>query len=253
MAHLNKEQQKASKPDGGMELVIAGAGTGKTKTLVEKVKNIILGSNFGPENVLILIFSRKAAIEIKERVKEDIGDCAEKISSGTFHSFCLKFLKENKDIFMKKYNYKKFPRILEEKKRDEIIMELIIPNLSKFRGLPAHIVFSLMKSTTNLKNEMLEKLFEVGISEELEYLRNSFKELKIRNNFFEFEDMMNFAIFLLKEYDTLRMNAHKRYGVVSNIFDSIIKCCTEKHGLPVRIWAHHCNNSNYIRKKSHIK
>ena len=158
MGHLNKQQKKASQPGGGVELVIAGAGTGKTKTLVEKVKNIILSSNFGPENILILTFSRKAAIEIKERVKSVTGDCAEKVTSGTFHSFCLNFLKENTGLFLKRFNYSIFPFILEEDERNAIIMQMIIPNLDKFLGLPAHIVFSLMGSTSSLEKVMLEKL-----------------------------------------------------------------------------------------------
>ena len=51
---LNKQQDKASAPDTGINLVIAGAGTGKTKTLIEKVKNIILNNLSKPENILIL-------------------------------------------------------------------------------------------------------------------------------------------------------------------------------------------------------
>ena len=92
MTELNRQQYAASLPGGGVSLVIAGAGTGKTKTLVEKVKNIIASGIARPGNILILTFSRKAAEEIKDRIKSQAGESAESVTSGTFHSFCLRYL-----------------------------------------------------------------------------------------------------------------------------------------------------------------
>ena len=85
---LNPEQAKAARPDEGIHLVLAGAGTGKTRTLVCKIQNLITHGGYCPSELLELTFSRKAAGEIKERVEKDIGR-ASGLTVGTFHSFSL--------------------------------------------------------------------------------------------------------------------------------------------------------------------
>ncbi len=117
MSSLNKEQYRASLPCGGVDLLIAGAGTGKTKTLVEKVRNVIADEFVKPENILILTFSRKAAQEIKDRIKVLVGNSAGKITSGTFHSFCLSFLREHSMRFVDHFGLIRFPDILDEEER----------------------------------------------------------------------------------------------------------------------------------------
>ena len=68
MSELNHEQYLASRADTGVSLVLAGAGTGKTKTLVEKVRNVIRDLPMDPGDILMLTFSRKAAEELRDRV-----------------------------------------------------------------------------------------------------------------------------------------------------------------------------------------
>jgi DNA helicase-2/ATP-dependent DNA helicase PcrA len=84
-ASLNNEQREAAETTEGPVIVIAGAGTGKTKTLIHRVATL-LKKGVPPTNIMVVTFTNKAASEIKERLEEMIGDAAEHVTAGTFHS-----------------------------------------------------------------------------------------------------------------------------------------------------------------------
>jgi len=92
MERLNPSQEKAVKHFGKPLLVIAGAGSGKTKTLAHKVEFLIREKAIDPSRILAITFTNKASREIRERVKKVAG--VELPWAGTFHSVALRLLKE---------------------------------------------------------------------------------------------------------------------------------------------------------------
>lgn len=88
---LNKEQKRAVKYDNGPLLVLAGAGSGKTRVLTYRVAHFIDQGKVSPQNVLLLTFTNKAAGEMKERVIKLTKQAP--AFAGTFHSFCAKVLR----------------------------------------------------------------------------------------------------------------------------------------------------------------
>ncbi|MCP4135119.1 MAG: ATP-dependent helicase [bacterium] len=224
MTQLNKQQFKASRPTGGISLVIAGAGTGKTKTLVEKVQNIIrdsstretppAGGSIKPENILILTFSRKAAEEIKERVMADIKTSASGINSGTFHSFCLGFLKDYREQFISAYGFKTFPAILDDNRREEIIAAILETRLKNFLGLPKAVVLTLALSMNTISDHTKNKLQSTGLFDALLEVTRLFAEEKRKLALIDFDDMMSFTIELLESDPELRAAVHQRYRYI---------------------------------------
>ena len=93
--NLNEEQKKAVLYNEGSLLVLAGAGSGKTKVLTTKIAYLIKEKEISPYEILAITFTNKAAKEMKERVENLIGDEARFIQISTFHSFGLKLLREN--------------------------------------------------------------------------------------------------------------------------------------------------------------
>ena len=89
---LNPAQQAAGKHTDGPLLIMAGAGSGKTKVLTCKVANL-LANGVAPYNILAITFTNKAAAEMRERVDRMIGEQAKNIWLSTFHSFCARFLR----------------------------------------------------------------------------------------------------------------------------------------------------------------
>ena len=94
---LNPEQQQAVLHQTGPMLVLAGAGTGKTRVLTRRVA-MLIDNNVKPEQILALTFTRKAAAEMKERVHELVGDCSQQIRIGTFHSLAMEIVREYRHL-----------------------------------------------------------------------------------------------------------------------------------------------------------
>ncbi len=99
LENLNKEQKKAVLYNEGPLLILAGAGSGKTKVLTTKIAYLIKEKGISPYEILAITFTNKAAKEMKERVENLIGEEARFIQISTFHSFGLRLLRENcKDL-----------------------------------------------------------------------------------------------------------------------------------------------------------
>ena len=97
LSDLNPEQKSAVTYNGGPLLVLAGAGSGKTKVLTHRVAYYIQEGLIKPENALLLTFTNKAATEMRDRISHLISNLQSPISNqpiaGTFHSFCAKVLR----------------------------------------------------------------------------------------------------------------------------------------------------------------
>jgi len=106
--NLNPEQEKAVTHTKGPVAIIAGAGTGKTMVIIDKIA-YLLKNGLTPEGILALTFSRKAAGEMLERVNEELGKSTG-MYIGTFHSFCYDIVRENP----KKFNLSRDVNVLEE-------------------------------------------------------------------------------------------------------------------------------------------
>ena len=116
---LNKEQMKALLSTEGQYLVIAGAGSGKTRTIVYRTAWLI-ENGIPEEKILMVTFTRKASEEMKERLKNILGVKELKTVVTTFHSFCAKLIYKYKNLFeLEEIN------IMEEGEREKILSQMI--------------------------------------------------------------------------------------------------------------------------------
>ncbi len=210
---LNKQQYKAAQPTMGINVVLAGAGTGKTKTLLSKIKNIMLHTNLTAKNILILTFSKKAAIELQERITLQYGNEAKQITATTFHAFCLKTLQEYSVVFQKTFGFTTFPTILQDGDANNKIRAIVTSRLHKFMGIPLKAIMKLLTSP-NIHPAVQKKLESLGLHKELKLLKQLFAKYKQKNNLIDYNDLMQFTITLLQQNPQISKKLHTAYKYI---------------------------------------
>src|SRR5699024_10702457 len=94
---LNKEQQQAVQHTEGPLLIMAGAGSGKTRVLTHRIAYLMYEKDVAPHNILAITFTNKAAREMKQRVHDLVGPGSESMWVSTFHSMCVRILRRDID------------------------------------------------------------------------------------------------------------------------------------------------------------
>ncbi|CAH0285100.1 ATP-dependent DNA helicase PcrA [Peribacillus sp. Bi96] len=94
---LNEQQQKAVKSTDGPLLIMAGAGSGKTRVLTHRIAYLMVEKEIAPWNILAITFTNKASREMKERIRAILGGASEDIWISTFHSMCVRILRRDID------------------------------------------------------------------------------------------------------------------------------------------------------------
>ncbi len=97
MSELNAAQQQAVESGDGPQLILAGAGSGKTRTIIHRIGHMIADRGVAPHRILAVTFTNKAAAELKARLSMLIGDGGGGVESGTFHALSLRFLRRYAD------------------------------------------------------------------------------------------------------------------------------------------------------------
>jgi len=170
---LNEQQQKAVVVCDKNLLIIAGAGSGKTKTLTHKIAYILKNNLAKPFEILALTFTNKAADEMKERLCSTLGLSVDGLYIGTFHSVSLRILRQ----IGKRYT------IYDKHDQEALIKEVITSlNLDKSKFSPSKIssYISKLKNTGNLE-------FPV---KELEKIYNLYEEKLSSNNALDFDNIL---------------------------------------------------------------
>ena len=102
---LNPQQRAAAEQIDGPVLILAGAGTGKTKTLTTRVAHVLNMGLASPKGILAVTFTNKAAREMKKRISDLIGQIEGLMWMGTFHSICVKMLRRDSELVGLKSNF----------------------------------------------------------------------------------------------------------------------------------------------------
>ncbi|MCL5436923.1 MAG: UvrD-helicase domain-containing protein [Candidatus Dependentiae bacterium] len=202
LAHLNDQQRAAVEPAGGILLVRAGAGSGKTRVITTRIAHLIAHHQVSPQAIVALTFTNKAAIEMRERVAKLLAGSAEVPYVGTFHAYCLRLLKKNRHLL----SIPDFT-ILDDDDQEKLVQKIMVDaglhkQLSTGRVRTA---FSQAKNNAVDGNVNLLTIDHVTIRE----LFQIYETEKRRAHSYDFDDLLIETIALLRKHEDFRL-AHQR-------------------------------------------
>lgn len=236
---LNPSQLEAAQFDKGSVLVIAGAGSGKTKTLTYRVARLI-ESGVPPENILLLTFTKKAADEMLNRATMILDSRCEKVAGGTFHSFANSILRKYSNLLELKSNFTIIDRADAEDVVNHIRGKVIEKQEKRFPRKGTILdIYSKAINKNMSADEIIEgeyKQFE-HCAEKIKDISKEYIGYKRQNSLLDYDDLLLYLKTLLNSNEELRKkisNQHKyilidEYQDTNTLQADIIKLLASEH------------------------
>ncbi|MBR6397539.1 MAG: UvrD-helicase domain-containing protein [Lachnospiraceae bacterium] len=218
---LNPEQQDAVRTTEGPVLILAGAGSGKTRVLVHRISYLINVCGVWPGNILAITFTNKAADEMKSRVDDLIGFGSDKIWVMTFHAACVRILRRHAE----ELGYTRYFTIYDTDDSMSVMKDIFRLKKIDTKRMKERQVLSMISSA---KNELItpEKYAEAAgrdfFSRQIEGLYAEYQSRLKANNAMDFDDLIGNTVKLFKEHpEILEMYQEKfRYLMVDEYQDT---------------------------------
>lgn len=210
---LNKNQIEAVKCTEGPLLVLAGAGSGKTRVLTNRIAYLVTEKGASPWNILAITFTNKAAREMKERVCKLIGTVGEDMWISTFHSACVRILR--KDI--EKLGFDKNFVIFDSSDQQALIKECLKElNLNDKNFPPRSVLEQISKAKDQMLppsdySNMYASDFRLG---KIASIYELYQKKLIQNNALDFDDLIFYTVKLLMDYPEVLMHYQNKFKYV---------------------------------------
>ena len=205
---LNLPQREAVKTIHGPVLILAGAGTGKTRVVTMRIANMV-DQGIDPGSLLSVTFTNKAANEMRERIAGILGkEKSKQITMGTFHSFCVRLLREHAETL----GYKKNFSIYSQAEQQGVVKKILTRLLTKEENLDPSVALSRISKAKNSE--------EGGslLGDPMKTLDGALYQLYTDEmralNAMDFDDLLLNAVILLEEHDDIRAAAQLKYRFV---------------------------------------
>ncbi|MCH7963031.1 MAG: UvrD-helicase domain-containing protein [Bacteroidetes bacterium] len=211
LKNLNDSQRKAVEYVGSPQMIIAGAGSGKTRVLTFKIAYLIQKEKYKPESILALTFTNKAANEMKERIKELIGKKADNLWMGTFHSIFAKILRieakhtafqRNFSIYDTEDSLSLVNNIINN---FDIDIEGITPNSIRHR-------ISFMKNHMVMPKEYRKNHVHSFDDEKIADIYDEYQKRLVANNAMDFDDLLLKPIELFNAKPNILQKYKKKFS-----------------------------------------
>ena len=210
---LNKPQKEAVFHTEGPLLILAGAGSGKTRVLTHRIAYLIEEKGVNPWNILAITFTNKAAEEMRQRVDSLVGIGAESIWVSTFHSMCVRILRR----YIDRLGYDNRFTIYDTDDQKTLMKEVCRKTDIDTKRFKERMLLSVISSA---KNEMiLPEEFELNAGGDFVQLKIAkvYKEYEAQmraNNALDFDDLLVKTVQLLETQPDVRENYQERFRYI---------------------------------------
>ena len=194
---LNDKQREAASYTDGPLLILAGAGSGKTRVLTYKIAYLLEQNIVKPWEILAITFTNKAAKEMKERVLSLVEENANDIWLGTFHSVCVRILKREIELLGYTRDFNIFDELDKEKVIKEVLKKL---NISDKEYPVSYIKYEISRAKDSMKGpeEYASEVASDFRRKKVAQIYTVYQDLLKKNNSIDFDDiiMLTVKIFL---------------------------------------------------------
>ncbi len=209
---LNPAQREAVAHVEGPLLILAGAGSGKTRVLTHRIAHILDRNLAGPDEILAITFTNKAAREMKERVSELVGDGAKKMWVSTFHAFCSRILRAQAE----KLGYKREFTIYGAADQQRLVKRCIIdldkdPKRFNPRSFQAQI--SAAKNSLLSADDYIRQT-EGYMAENVAEVYELYQKRLYENNAMDFDDLLMNAVALFEMFSDVRERYQRKFRYI---------------------------------------
>ncbi|MCS4486899.1 DNA helicase PcrA [Staphylococcus americanisciuri] len=196
LKNMNTEQSEAVRTTEGPLLIMAGAGSGKTRVLTHRIAYLLDEKEVSPYNILAITFTNKAAKEMKERVQSLVGDAAEVIWMSTFHAMCVRILRRDIDRIGIERNF----TIIDPTDQKSVIKDVLKrENIDPKQYEPRFFISQI----SNLKNELKTPAMAMEDAHDFKAIMvakvyEGYQKQLIRNQALDFDDLIMTTIKLFE-------------------------------------------------------
>lgn len=208
LKELNSDQKKAVTHKDGPLLILAGAGSGKTRTITHRIAHLLDQKKVSPYSILAVTFTNKAANEMKARLEKLIKSSIRGLWMGTFHSICLRILKldiENLEGFKANFT------IYDEQDQIKLIKDCIQRLGYNERVFEPRSIRSKIDSFKN-KGLQLSDIDSEILDERIKNVFNLYDEELRRQNALDFSDLLSLTVKLFEEHPSVLEHYQKRFS-----------------------------------------
>lgn len=212
-AMMNERQAEAVRQTEGPLLVLAGAGSGKTRVLTHRVAYLIENRGVAPWHILAITFTNKAAQEMRERVNRLIGARASEIWVSTFHSMCVRILRRNIEALGYTRDFSIYDTEDQKTVMKQIFKDLNIDS----KLLRERAVLSVISTAKNSGTDAASFQREAGGSLQERRIADCYLEYEKRlrqNNALDFDDLLLRTLELLRKQEEVRAYYQERFRYI---------------------------------------
>lgn len=210
---LNSQQAQAVQHDEGPLLILAGAGSGKTRVITHRIAYLVKIRGVRPSAILAITFTNKAAAEMKSRVEELVGVVSASMWIGTFHSMLLRILRR----FADRLGYERSFTILDIDDQHKIVKQCLADLNFDEKKFPVRSVHSQISAAKNALLDTAEFTLQAGsdyVQSRVAQVYRKYQDFLMKNNSMDFDDILIKAVQLLEKNPDVLTEYQNRFRYI---------------------------------------
>lgn len=212
LENLNDPQQRAVEATAGPVLILAGAGSGKTRVIVHRIAYLMLAKRVPPWQILGVTFTNKAAEEMRQRVRDLAGPIGDNVLLSTFHSFCSRILRRE----LRRLGWEEGFTIYDDADQLSVVKDVLKAlEINEKRLSPRAVLNSISRAkdeliTPHVLAEHAEGPFEVAVARAYRKYQDVLRDA----NALDFNDLIMFVVQLFREFPDVREHYQDRFRYI---------------------------------------